>query len=66
MCARLVTFRTSWERLPPRELQLAGIDSAEKVSEHSEKELLEIHGVGPKAIRILRAALAERSMGFRK
>lgn len=50
----------------PRELQLAGIDSAEKVSEHSEKELLEIHGVGPKAIRILRAALAERSMGFRK
>lgn len=31
----------------PRELQLAGIDSAEKVSEHSEKELLEIHGVGP-------------------
>ena len=50
----------------PRELQLAGIDSAEKVSEQSEKELLEIHGVGPKAIRILRAALAERSMGFRK
>ena len=50
----------------PRELQLAGIDSLEKVSEHSETELLKIHGVGPKAIRILRAALAERSMAFRE
>ncbi|WP_119695867.1 hypothetical protein [Microbacterium halotolerans] len=49
----------------PRELQSAGIDSLSKVSEHTEKELLAIHGVGPKAVRILAAALAERGMSFR-
>lgn len=52
-------------RTAPRELQLAGIDSLAKVSEHSETELLAIHGVGPKAIRILRAALADRGLSFR-
>ena len=49
----------------PRELQRAGIDSLAKVSEHSEKELLAIHGVGPKSIRILRAALADRGLALR-
>jgi DNA-directed RNA polymerase alpha subunit len=35
------------------------------VSERSEKELLAIHGVGPKSIRILRGALAERGLALR-
>ncbi|RZU60816.1 helix-hairpin-helix domain-containing protein [Zhihengliuella halotolerans] len=48
----------------PRELLLAGIDSLAKISEHSERELLAVHGVGPKAIRILRAALADRGLTF--
>lgn len=48
----------------PRELLNAGIDSLEKVSEHSEKELLAIHGVGPNAIRILREALAAKGLCF--
>lgn len=49
----------------PRELQAAGIDSLAKVSKHTEQELLAIHGVGPKAIRILRGVLAEKSVSFR-
>lgn len=42
-----------------RELSNHGITSLEQVAEHSEEELLAIHGVGPKAIRILGGALAE-------
>ena len=50
----------------PRELQAAGIDSLAKVSQHTEKELLAIHGVGPKAIRILAEALAAKGLSFRQ
>lgn len=50
----------------PRELRSAGIDSLTKVSQHTEKELLAIHGVGPKAVRILAAALAEKGLSFRR
>jgi ERCC4-type nuclease len=48
-----------------RELALNGIDSLERVSEHTEKELLAIHGVGPKATAILREALAAKGLGYR-
>ena len=48
----------------PRELKSAGIDSLQRVSEHSEQELLSIHGVGPKAVRILRSALEEKGLAF--
>ncbi|GAA1997202.1 hypothetical protein [Brevibacterium samyangense] len=48
-----------------RELQAGGIASLEAVSRHTEKELLAIHGVGPKAVRILREALASRGAGLR-
>lgn len=40
-----------------RALLLAGITDLEQVAQHTEKELLELHGVGPRAIRILREAL---------
>ncbi|OLT49195.1 hypothetical protein BJF85_10030 [Saccharomonospora sp. CUA-673] len=50
----------------PRELQSAGIDSLAKVSACTETELLAIHGVGPKAIRILREALAAKGLSFRE
>lgn len=49
----------------PRELQLAGIDSLQKVSQHTERELLAIHGVGPKAIHILREALDAKGLRFK-
>lgn len=48
-----------------RELSLNGISSLKDVSRHTEKELLSIHGVGPKAIRILREALAKKDLGFK-
>jgi hypothetical protein len=41
-----------------RELSRHGITRLEQLSHHSRDELLAIHGVGPKAIRILEGALA--------
>ncbi|GFZ96446.1 hypothetical protein [Nesterenkonia alkaliphila] len=49
-----------------RELHYAGISSLAQVSEHTRKELLAIHGVGPKAIRILEPALAVKGLAFRE
>jgi predicted flap endonuclease-1-like 5' DNA nuclease len=37
----------------------------EQVAAYTEDELLALHGVGPKAVRILAAALAERGMSLR-
>jgi predicted flap endonuclease-1-like 5' DNA nuclease len=48
-----------------RELSLNGITNLERVSAHTERDLLAIHGVGPKAVRILREVLAERGLTFR-
>ena len=48
-----------------RELFLNGITSLREVSAHSEKELLAIHGVGPRAIRILRESLAGKGLEFK-
>lgn len=42
-----------------------GVASLLQVSAMSRQELLAIHGVGPKALRILEEALAERGMGFK-
>jgi predicted flap endonuclease-1-like 5' DNA nuclease len=49
-----------------RELSLNGITSLKQVAAHSDKELLAIHGVGPKAIAILREALAARGLDYRE
>jgi hypothetical protein len=46
-------------------LAAAGISTLSEVSERSERELLALHGVGPKAIRLLRAALADRGLALR-
>ena len=42
----------------------AGIITLEQVATHSRQELLALHGVGPRAIRILADALAERGLDF--
>lgn len=47
-----------------RELAHHGITSLEDASRKSEKELLAIHGVGPKAVRILKEALAAVGKSF--
>ncbi len=50
-----------------RALLGAGLVTLDDVAQRSEAELLALHGVGPKAVRILAAALAERgkSLGWR-
>lgn len=47
-----------------RELSHHGIRSLAQVAEHEPKELLAIHGVGPKAVRILSEALAEQGLSW--
>ncbi|MGY1807377.1 DNA-binding protein [Blastococcus sp. SYSU D00669] len=42
----------------------AGITRLSRVATLREEELLALHGVGPKAVRLLREALAERGLGF--
>lgn len=47
-----------------RALEAAGYSSLEQLTKVSEKELLKLHGMGPKALRVLREALAERELAF--
>ncbi len=46
-------------------LGLAGITTLDEVARHTEEELLALHGVGPKAVRILREALAAGGQSLR-
>jgi hypothetical protein len=43
----------------------AGYTRLEQFAEVTEKDLLRLHGVGPKAIRLLRAALESHHLTFR-
>ncbi|WP_286929465.1 MULTISPECIES: hypothetical protein [Aeromicrobium] len=45
-------------------LAAQGITSLEQVAGLSESELLALHGVGPKAVRLLGEALAARGLEF--
>jgi hypothetical protein len=45
-------------------LKAAGITTLRQVAKLTEKELLALHGVGPKAVRILREALESKGMAF--
>jgi hypothetical protein len=42
----------------------AGITSLAEVASLGRRELLAMHGIGPKAVRILEAAAAERGLAF--
>jgi DNA-directed RNA polymerase alpha subunit len=48
-----------------RALMAAGCTHLSQLTQVSEAELLALHGMGPKAVRILRDALAERGLSFR-
>jgi predicted DNA-binding transcriptional regulator YafY len=48
-----------------RALTAAGLVSLDRLAEVTEAELLRLHGVGPKAVVTLRAALAGCGLGFR-
>ncbi len=43
----------------------AGIRTLEQVARHSERELLRLHGFGPKSIVLLKPALQRRGLDFR-
>lgn len=42
----------------------AGITTLAQVAAHSRRDLLALHGVGPKAVDILAAALTEQGLAF--
>jgi predicted RecB family nuclease len=48
-----------------RALENHGITSLHKLSEHSEKEILQFHGLGPASLPKLRAALEEAGLSFK-
>ena len=60
--------QTSWPKgvaKPARRaLASAGIENLAQLTEISETDLLKLHGMGPKAIRHLREALAEQGLAF--
>ena len=47
-----------------RALYAANCATLDDVSRLSERELSALHGVGPRAVRLLREALAARGQGF--
>ena len=47
-----------------RALGEVGITHLRQLTKFSEQELLKLHGVGPKAIRLLREALSTRGLAF--
>jgi DNA-directed RNA polymerase alpha subunit len=49
-----------------RELGLNGYTTFDHLTRVSAKELLKIHGIGPKSIRILGEELASRGLSFAK
>ena len=49
-----------------RALTNAGIDSLEKLSQYTEKEILSLHGMGKTSMPILRASLEEAGLSFKE
>lgn len=47
-----------------RALAAAGYTDLSRLADVSEEELKALHGVGPKAVRVLREALAERGLSL--
>lgn len=47
-------------------LEHAGISSLTELSRHSEREILALHGMGPKSLPVLRQALQDSGMAFSK
>ncbi len=49
-----------------RALETAGITTLQKLSSFSEKEILELHGMGPSSIPVLRKLMAAVNLSFKK
>ena len=48
-----------------RALSGIGVHKLSQLVDHSERELLALHGFGPRALRILEAAMADVGFSFR-
>ncbi len=63
-----MTNQSSWpkgvSKPAQRALASAGFQEVNQLTKTSEAELLQLHGMGPKAIRHLREALAEQGLDF--
>ncbi|MEX0966495.1 MAG: RNA polymerase alpha subunit C-terminal domain-containing protein [Bacteroidia bacterium] len=46
-------------------LHYKGIDTLEKLSAHTEKEILKLHGMGKASMPVLRKALEEKGLAFK-
>ena len=47
-------------------LEAAGIETFMQLCDYSQKEILALHGVGPKAVRILNEVLVKEGLSFKK
>ncbi|MGY6741614.1 MAG: RNA polymerase alpha subunit C-terminal domain-containing protein [Cecembia sp.] len=47
-------------------VEYLGIDTLDKLSKYSEKEILKLHGMGKASLPILRKALAEKGLSFKE
>jgi DNA-directed RNA polymerase alpha subunit len=43
-----------------------GIDTLEKLSRYTEKEILKIHGIGPASLPTMRTSLEEEGLAFKE
>lgn len=59
-------FPSTMGKVAPRELAVNGIHTLQQTTKYTEKELLAIHGVGPKAVRIIKEALAKKKLHLKK
>ena len=48
-----------------RALEEVGIHTLLQLCEYSEKEILDLHGVGPKAVRVLKELLDKEGLSFK-
>ncbi|MCC3649043.1 MULTISPECIES: RNA polymerase alpha subunit C-terminal domain-containing protein [Cytobacillus] len=47
-------------------LVFEGIDTLEKLSNYTEKEILKLHGIGPASLPIMRTYLKEEGLSFKE
>ena len=59
-------FPSSLGKVARRELAVNGITTYDQLVSRTPQDLLAVHGVGPKAVRILTEELARRGLRFRE
>ncbi|MFC5700372.1 helix-hairpin-helix domain-containing protein [Cohnella faecalis] len=57
-------FPTGLAKPAQRALANAGLRNLEQISHLSEEELNQLHGIGPKAVELLRQALRTKGLAF--